>query len=1347
MRTGRGMAIRAALALLFAAGLGGVAAESRGAGVAGESDGMSALRPANWPGERRAVRDALLPVIPASGAVPASEEVCLAFGGIYDPAGGGFCVGIANPNLAAFCRIGPVCEALFGRVRDCNLEHNRLGGGYSAAPGGCGAGCGGGLSAVGNRCVYEQGGVIQTSEGELPAGIPREGVITPTEEACLAFGGIYDPAGTGFCVGIANPNLAAFCRIGPACQALFGRVRDCNLLNRLGGGYSAAPGGCGAACEFGAVARGSKCVAPPPSNPSTIMFSAGENGRLLVDVGGAAIVSGGEVSHKAAVRFFAVPDPGHHVSAWTNIGGGAVACADAPTGHGGPKTCLLTAGSGLRYNVSAAFAFGALPADIPASGDVPATGVGGVIVCLAFGGVYTPLPTTDSCEGFGPSSSCVIAESIGHDVRKCQEDYNAVRDCNLENKAYDSDVDGCAAEACGAGTVAAGGQCVAAGGSHRVFYTREDQGDRLDARRASDGGAVESGSYVAAGVFLSVTATPRSGRYVASWGGVTCVNQIFNSGGGQHGLDGFEGNFEEAGPKLCVFQVTTDVELSVNIADIPEEVEYPMFDTAADPGAGANAAEHQANCELFGGTYETTAISNGRKVCARLAAEYDPVAFNFASCEHMAVAGAPPTCGAQFNAMRACLIANRPALAIVDDGAGGIVANCGAICPEGSIAKGRMCEGPPAAPDESVYPFFDTAADPGAGTDAAGHQANCELFGGTYETTPLSGDRKVCAGLHAAYAPVMSVFASCEHVTVAGAPPTCGAQFNAMRACLIANKPALAIVASASGFVATCGAVCPAGWTAKGRMCEGPPVAPDESVYPFFDTAADPGAGADAAGHQANCELFGGTYETTALSGDRKVCAGLHAAYDAAMSVFASCEHAAVGDAPPTCGAQFNAMRACLIANKPVANIVSAGSVSGFVADCGAVCPAGLIAKGRMCEEPPAAPDESVYPFFDTAADPGAGANAAGHQANCELFGGTYETTPLSGDRKVCAGLHAAYAPVMSVFASCEHMAVAGAPPTCGAQFNAMRACLIANKPALAIVASGSGFVATCGAVCPAGSIAKGRMCEGPPVAPDESVYPFFDTAADPGAGADAAGHQANCELFGGTYETTALSGDRKVCAGLYAAYDAAMSVFASCEHAAVGDAPPTCGAQFNAMRACLIANKPVANIVSAGSVSGLVADCGAVCPEGSIAKGRMCEESVYPLFDTAADPGAGANAAEHQANCELFGGTYETTTISGDRKVCARLHAAYDPAAPDFASCEHVTVVDAPPTCGAQFNAMRECLINNKPVANIVSAGSNSEIVAHCGAVCPTGQTAKGAACEPALVSGISAQFPAGAG
>ena len=378
-----------------------------------------------------AQRDALLAVVPTTGAITATEEICLAFGGVYDAAGTGFCIGIANPNLAAFCQIGPGCNALFGRVRDCNLTHNRRGGGYAPAPGGCGAVCEDELSAVGNRCVYEKGGVIQTSEGELPPGIPASGPIVASEETCLAFDGVYDAAGTGFCIGIANPNLAAFCQIGPGCNALLGRVRDCNMINRRGGGYAPAPGGCGAACEYGSVARGNKCVAPSAVDGIQIDEPTGEG--VLSSDGGLTVGANENAADGQTYVLTAQPDAGYHVAEWTGAcGEGGLHEAQASPYRSNARTCSVTKVADAGLQVGVVFKRGLLDADVPVTGDITPSQA----VCTGLGGNQrVTLSGSDQvtyCDNFNQRTTVVLSSDGNNPVLGLRDE----QDENIEDQCW-----------------------------------------------------------------------------------------------------------------------------------------------------------------------------------------------------------------------------------------------------------------------------------------------------------------------------------------------------------------------------------------------------------------------------------------------------------------------------------------------------------------------------------------------------------------------------------------------------------------------------------------------------------------------------------------------------------------------------------------------------------------------------------------------------------------------------------------------------------------------------------------------------------------------------------------------
>ena len=723
--------------------------------------------------------------------------------------------------------------------------------------------------------------------------------------------------------------------------------------------------------------------------PSTIQFSAGANGNLYASVDGVSITSGDEANKGQIIRFFAVPNPGFHVEAgsWNDSGSsGADACADAPDGQGGPKTCVVTAGNGLSYNVSVAFVAGALPADIPETGDVPATGVDGVVACLALGGEYTALATSDSCSNFGPSGSCVIASAQSGVDANCQAAFNDVRNCNLENKAYDSASSGCAANACGSGEVAIGGNCVAAVGSYQVSYTQSE----LDVRRVSDGSEVASGSYVASSVFLSVTATPSGdSKYVAGWGGdVMCVNQMFASGNaGLHKFDGFEGSFEDTGAKLCVFPVTMAVNLSVKIASVPKinnvVVSYPEFSTLplisggslAQLGAGADAAEHQKNCELFGGVYEATGLSGARLTCARLSAEYDAAQFNFASCEHEEVGGAPPNCGVQFNAMRACLIANKPVLSIVDDGTGALEANCGDVCPDGQLAKAGACtqllvsglsgqilpnDGAAlAAPRVAAVAFHPELSDKKKEENNAliGVEAEVRFSGGgrfgfpsmipqgavpfaqrdallavVPTTGPIVSSEEICLAFNGVYDAAGTGFcigiANPNLAAFCQIGPGCNALFGRVRDCNLNHNRRGGGYGAAPGG---CGAECGGELSAVGNNCvyeKGGVIQTSQGELPPGIPASGP-----IVSSEETCLAFDGVYDAAGTG----FCIGI-----ANPNLAAFCQ---IG---PGCNALLGRVRDCNLINR------RGGGYGAAPGGCGAACEYGSVARGNKCVAPSA---------------------------------------------------------------------------------------------------------------------------------------------------------------------------------------------------------------------------------------------------------------------------------------------------------------------------------------------------------------------------------------------------------
>ena len=581
-----------------------------------------------------------------------------------------------------------------------------------------------GLAVFVKFCVFEEGRVFQPERtaGELPEGIPETGDVPVTREACEAFLGSYDPMPPGFCIGIGHPRQAPLCKMGVNCQGLFNGVRKCNLANRRSGGLTIPDredfaNFCGAECPHGEVARGNECVAPggkepqssspetPPETPpvpATVMFSAGANGTIAARVGSGVMIRGGavEVGGKTVdIVFEAIPDAGYRVGSWTDLGDAA--CGGESGGHGGPRSCAVRARNGGDYHVSVDFAAGALPADIPENGDVPARGVGGVLSCAAFGGGFVPAIANDICRDFaGAGSHCVIEGGAG---ANCQAVFNAARDCNAGNKpAVAAEVSGGAAAcgaACGAGRVAVGGACEDPGaGPFRAAFFPEA---RVRAFRI-DGTPVVSGGRVSDNVVLSVVATPESGSFVAGWSGDCEVpaGKHRRAGVGDERADPAPviqteaptGGFDDGGAKFCLARITMNTDVTADIqAKPPGAPDYPVF--GSDLGAGGGAAAHQANCELFGGTY------NGDKPAIVRCAGLDD---NNAECLHVNSFGGA-TCGALFDAMRTCLNVNRPVKFLKPAAAGGpagLRAECKDACPSGERARGTSCA--PAAASEHV---------------------------------------------------------------------------------------------------------------------------------------------------------------------------------------------------------------------------------------------------------------------------------------------------------------------------------------------------------------------------------------------------------------------------------------------------------------------------------------------------------------------------------------------------------------------------------------------------------------------------------------------------------------------
>ena len=407
-----------------------------------------------------------------------SRAECEALGGMFNPAGPGFCLGVAAGIPA--CSINGSCVGLFNRIKRCHQEDNQRGGSFS----GCGSVCGNGLTAFGNRCVYQTGGVVpdDVTEGVLPnlsdgASFPLPPNATGSRAECEALGGMFNPAGPGFCLGVAAGIPA--CSINGSCVGLFNRIARCHLEgNEEGGSFS----GCGNACEYGAVARGIECVAPPPGG---IQIGDPDNGVLRSTSHQDLVPGNNPLAEAEVVVLVATPTVGYHVLEWTGDCASGGAGAGAAGGAEGtvdpfrntPQTCTVVKGEGA-LDVGVVISLGVLPDAVPVDGDIPdvpatlqaacgALGGSGVEVtlgveyCYGYAEQEATLRDDDppaSVEGIGIKTQCWVAQgsyadttrtdtvpdstdtqmsvfdTFGGNRQLCRNALTHVRDCNKMNR-------------------------------------------------------------------------------------------------------------------------------------------------------------------------------------------------------------------------------------------------------------------------------------------------------------------------------------------------------------------------------------------------------------------------------------------------------------------------------------------------------------------------------------------------------------------------------------------------------------------------------------------------------------------------------------------------------------------------------------------------------------------------------------------------------------------------------------------------------------------------------------------------------------------------------------------------
>ena len=438
--------------------------------------------------------DVIPPGIPETGNVGnanANEATasCLALHGTTQAGGAsGICVGIAVNQPFCFMAT-PGCQILYNSVRDCNVI-DRVGGAAGPAPQACGATCPEDLDAQGMFCVNAgPTGVIPEQEfpPELPPDIVPSGNVgngnaNEATTSCLAFQGTTQAGGaSGICVGIAVNQPFCFMAT-PGCQILYNSVRDCNLINRMGGAAGPAPQACGPVCGFGRIARGANCVAPTPGGIQ--IDDPGADKGVLRSTSHPEFVYGpNSVDNDVMIVLEATPTVGYHVAEW--MGNCVSGATDVVTPGGSDpfrntsQTCTVRkTEAGGALNVAVRMSLGVLPDAVPVDGDIPdvpatlqaacgALGGSGVEVtlgveyCYGYAEQEATLRDDDppaSVEGIGIKTQCWVAQgsyadttrtdtvpdstdtqmsvfdTFGGNRQLCRNALTHVRDCNKMNQ-------------------------------------------------------------------------------------------------------------------------------------------------------------------------------------------------------------------------------------------------------------------------------------------------------------------------------------------------------------------------------------------------------------------------------------------------------------------------------------------------------------------------------------------------------------------------------------------------------------------------------------------------------------------------------------------------------------------------------------------------------------------------------------------------------------------------------------------------------------------------------------------------------------------------------------------------